>query len=47
MPYDVPEGTDHTTFRGRHAGKAGKDVHPVRAEAAVLSHAPCQPFRMA
>ena len=44
MPYDVPEGTDHTTFRGRNAGKAGKDAHPARAGAAilafVLSHAP-------
>ena len=44
MPYDVPEGTDHTIFRGRYAGKAGKDAHPARAGAAiltfVLSHAP-------
>ena len=44
MPYDVLEGTDHTAFLGRHAGKAGKDAHPARAEAAtlafVLPHAP-------
>ncbi|RRF91554.1 MAG: hypothetical protein DUD39_17595 [Coriobacteriaceae bacterium] len=36
MPYDVPEGTDHTTFRGRNAGKEGKDAHPARAGAAIL-----------
>jgi hypothetical protein len=40
MPHNVLEGTDHTTFRGRHAGKAGKDAHPARAGAAVLPHAP-------
>ena len=44
MPYDVPEGTDHTNFRGRNAGKAGKDAHPARAGATILTfvlpHAP-------
>ena len=44
MPYDVSEGTDHTTFLGRHVGKAGKDAHPARAGATILTsvlpHAP-------
>ena len=40
MPYDVPEGTNHTAFLGRHAGKAGKDAHPARAGAAILPQAP-------
>jgi hypothetical protein len=42
--HNVPEGTDHTAFLGRHAGKAGKDAHPARAGAAILTsvlpHAP-------
>ena len=42
--HDVPEGTDHTTFLGRHAGKAGKDAHLARAGATILTsvlpHAP-------
>ena len=44
MPHNVSEGTDHTTFRGRNAGKAEKVAHPARAEAAILAfvlpHAP-------
>ena len=44
MPYDVLEGTGHTAFLGRYAGKAGKDAHPARAEVAILTsvlpHAP-------
>ena len=40
MPHNVLKGTGHTAFRGRHAGKAGKDTHPARAEATVLPHAP-------
>jgi len=44
MPHNVSEGTDHTTFCGRYAGKAGKDAHPARAGAAILAfvlpHAP-------
>jgi len=44
MPHNVSEGTDHTTFLGRNAGKAGKDAYPARAEAAILAfvlpHAP-------
>jgi hypothetical protein len=44
MPHNVLEGTDHTTFRVRYAGKAGKDAHPARAGAAILAfvlpHAP-------
>ena len=44
MPHNVLEGTDHTTFRGRNAGKAGKDAPPARAGAAILTfvlpHAP-------
>ena len=46
MPHNVLEGTGHTTFRGRYAGKAGKDTHPARAEAAILTirPAPCTAF---
>ena len=44
MPHNVLEGTDHTTFLGRNVGKAGKDAHPARAGAAILTfvlpHAP-------
>ena len=44
MPHNVLEGTDHTTFLGRYARKAGKDAHPARAGAAILAfilpHAP-------
>ena len=44
MPHDVLKGTDHTAFLGRHVGKAGKDAHPARAGAAILTfvlpHAP-------
>ena len=44
MPHNVSEGTDHTIFRGRNAGKAGKDAHLARAGAAILAfilpHAP-------
>ena len=44
MPHNVSEGTDHTAFLGRYAGKAGKDAHLARAGAtiltSVLSHAP-------
>ena len=50
MPYDVPEGTDHTTFRSRHEGKAGKVAHPARAGAAILTfvlpHAPQEGSKM-
>jgi len=35
--HDVSEGIGHTTFRGRYAGKAGKDAHPARAGAAILA----------
>ena len=42
--HNVLKGTGHTTFRGRHAGKAGKDAYPARAGAAILTfvlpHAP-------
>ena len=38
----IPDGGE--SGRGRHAGKAGKDAHPARAEAAILTsvlpHAP-------
>ncbi|RRF95265.1 MAG: hypothetical protein DUD39_16170 [Coriobacteriaceae bacterium] len=37
MSHNVLEGTDHTTFLGRYAGKAGKDAHPARAEATILT----------
>ena len=37
MPHNVLEGTDHTTFRGWYAGKAGKDAHPARAGATILT----------
>jgi hypothetical protein len=44
MPYDVPEGADHTAFLGRYAGKAEKDAHPACTGAAILTfvlpHAP-------
>ena len=44
MSHNVLEGTGHTTFRGRHAGKAEKVAHPARAGAAILAsvlpHAP-------
>jgi hypothetical protein len=44
MPHNVLEGTGHTTFLGQYAGKAGKDAHPARAGAAILTsvlpHAP-------
>ena len=44
MPHNVSEGTDHTIFRGRYAGKAEKVAHPARAGAAILTfvlpHAP-------
>ena len=40
MPHNVLKGTDHTTFLGRHVGKAEKVAHPARAEATVLPHAP-------
>jgi len=40
MPHNVSEGTDHTAFLGRYAGKAGKDAHPARAEAAILTICP-------
>ena len=44
MPHNVLERTDHTIFRGWHAGKAEKDAHPARAEVAILTfvlpHAP-------
>jgi hypothetical protein len=44
MPHNVLEGTDHTVFLGRYAGKAGRDAHPARAGAAILTsvlpHAP-------
>jgi hypothetical protein len=44
MPHNVSERTGHTTFRGRYAGKAGKDAYPARAGAAILTfvlpHAP-------
>ena len=35
--HNVSEGTDHTTFRGRYAGKAEKVAHPARAGAAILT----------
>ena len=42
--HNVPERTDHATFRGRYAGKAEKVAHPARAGAAILTsvlpHAP-------
>jgi hypothetical protein len=37
MPHNVLERTDHTIFCGWHAGKAGKDTHPARAEATILT----------
>ncbi|RRF96223.1 MAG: hypothetical protein DUD39_15685 [Coriobacteriaceae bacterium] len=37
MSHNVLEGTGHTAFLGRHAGKAGKDAHPARAGAAILT----------
>ena len=44
MPHNVLEGTDHTAFLGRYAGKAEKVAHPARAGAAILTfvlpHAP-------
>jgi hypothetical protein len=44
MLHNVSEGTDHTIFRGRHAGKAEKDTHPACTGAAILTsvlpHAP-------
>ena len=44
MPHNVSEGTGHTAFLGRNAGKAEKDAHPARAGAAILAfvlpHAP-------
>jgi hypothetical protein len=44
MPHNVLEGTDHTAFLGRYAGKAEKVAHPARAEVAILTfvlpHAP-------
>ena len=50
MPHNVSEGTDHTIFRGRYAGKAGKDAHPARAGAAILAfilpHAPQEGSKM-
>jgi hypothetical protein len=44
MPHNVSEGTDHTTFLGRYAGKAGKDTHPARTGAAIL-HPSCRMHR--
>ena len=44
MPHNVLEGTGHTTFLGRYAGKAGKDAYPACTGAAILTsvlpHAP-------
>ena len=50
MPHNVPEGTGHTIFRGRYAGKAEKDAHPARAGATILTsvlpHAPQEGSKM-
>ena len=35
--HNMLERTDHTAFCGRHAGKAGKDAHPARTEATILT----------